>query len=138
MVLSGAWDCCRSETTAQHSSNLLETVGLWDCCHSETTARHRSKPLMLESEKCGSTRCTKLKLKLKLKPKCQPVRELPVSDSPWQPCLDSNTTLGANGEHVPLGRATDNHYRLPVPPHPLTVSIIIINKLCKTSNLGGI
>ncbi len=34
------------------------------------------------SEKCGSTRCTSLKLKLKLKTKCrQPVRELPVSDS---------------------------------------------------------
>ena len=71
------------------------------------------------SEKCGSTRCTSLKLKLKLKTKChQHVRELPVSDSPWQSCLDSNTTLGANGEHGPLGRATDNHYRLPVPPHP--------------------
>ncbi len=59
------------------------------------------------------------KLKLKLKTKChQPVRELPTSDSPWQSCLDSNTTLGANGEHGPLGRAMDNHYRLPVPPHP--------------------
>ena len=61
-----------------------------------------------------------LKLKLKLKPTChQPVRELPIPDSPWQSCLDSNTTLGANGEQGLLGRATDNHYRLPVPPHPL-------------------
>ena len=99
-----------------------ETVGRWECGTVVTpkqplgTARNHS--CWKRSEKCGSTRCTKLKLKLKLKPKCQPVRELPVSDSPWQPCLDSNTTLGANGEHVPLGRATDNHYRLPVPPHP--------------------
>ena len=55
------------------------------------------------SEQCGSTRSTKLKLKLKLKPKCLSCKGTELCVAPCQSCLDSNTMIGANGEHVPVG-----------------------------------
>ncbi len=55
------------------------------------------------TEKCGSTRSTKLKLKLKLKPTCLSCKGTEVCVGPCQSCLDSNTMIGANGEHVPVG-----------------------------------
>jgi hypothetical protein len=91
----------------------------YDTTSQKNVRNNRSAPL--ETTHAGIRKMWKhqmrgLKLKLKLKPTChQPVRELPIPDSPWQSCLDSNTTLGANGEQGLLGRATDNHYRLPVP-----------------------
>ena len=59
---------------------MMTRPGLAECAERLNTAdlaecaeRLNTDPL---SEKCGSTRCTSLKLGLKLKTKCQPVREL--------------------------------------------------------------